>query len=63
MIIMAISIGTIILAILIIGNLIKAQIMMENEIERLRKANQEYAEYNEELFIANTELVKEINKC
>jgi hypothetical protein len=63
MIIMAISIGTIILAILIIGNLIKAQIMMENEIERLRKANQEYAEYNEELYIANTELAKELNKC
>ena len=63
MIIMAISIGTIILAILIIGKLIKAQYMMEREIERLRKANQEYAEYNEELYMANTELAKELNKC
>jgi len=63
MIIMAISIGTIILAILIIGKLIKAQNMMENEIERLRKTNQEYAEYNEELYMANTELAKELNKC
>ena len=60
---MAISIGTIILAILIIGKLIKAQNMMENEIERLRKTNQEYAEYNEELYMANTELAKELNKC